>query len=82
VIGVGLSDGALVIDVRDDGDGGADPARGTGLVGMLDRVEAGDGTLTLSSAPGAGTTVHVELPVPSSWRTSGSPEAGEGRARS
>jgi signal transduction histidine kinase len=80
-IGVTLSGGVLVIDVRDDGDGGADADRGTGLVGMLDRVEASDGTLTLSSPPGAGTTVHVELPLPSSWRPSGSPEADGGPTR-
>ena len=51
-----LVEDRLVIEVRDDGDGGADPARGTGLVGLLDRVEAGNGTLTLSSPAGAGTT--------------------------
>jgi signal transduction histidine kinase len=55
--------GRLVIDVRDDGEGGADPARGTGLTGLLDRVEASEGTLTLVSPPGVGTTLHVELPV-------------------
>jgi signal transduction histidine kinase len=80
VIEAWLSGGVLVIDVRDDGEGGADPARGTGLIGMLDRVEAADGRLTLSSPSGAGTTVHVELPVPSSW-TSGSPEDAGGPAR-
>jgi signal transduction histidine kinase/ketosteroid isomerase-like protein len=53
--------GMLTIDVRDDGVGGADPARGTGLVGLLDRVEAGDGTLTVTSPAGRGTTVHAEL---------------------
>ena len=45
--------GRLVLEVRDDGDGGADPARGTGLTGLLDRVEAGDGTLT-PHQPGRG----------------------------
>jgi signal transduction histidine kinase len=64
VIEAELCEGRLVIDVRDDGDGGADPARGTGLTGLLDRVEAGNGTLTLTSPVGAGTTLHVELPVP------------------
>ncbi len=53
----------LVIDVRDDGRGGADPARGTGLTGLLDRVEAGEGTLTIDSPAGIGTTVHVVLPL-------------------
>ena len=62
-VGVDLRAEALVIDVRDDGVGGADPARGTGLVGLLDRVEAADGALTVSSPAGRGTTVHAELPV-------------------
>jgi signal transduction histidine kinase len=61
---VALRNGRLVIDVRDDGRGGADPARGTGLTGLLDRVEAAEGALRVSSPPGLGTTVHVELPVP------------------
>jgi signal transduction histidine kinase len=54
----------LVIEVGDDGDGGADPSRGTGLTGLLDRVEAGDGILRLSSPVGGGTTLHAELPIP------------------
>jgi signal transduction histidine kinase len=62
-VAVRLEGATLVLDVRDDGAGGADPTRGTGLVGLLDRVEARDGTLTLTSPPGVGTTVHVELPV-------------------
>jgi len=63
VIEVAIEGARLVLDVRDDGSGGADPARGSGLTGLLDRVEAGDGVLTISSPPGAGTTVHAELPV-------------------
>jgi signal transduction histidine kinase/putative methionine-R-sulfoxide reductase with GAF domain len=62
-VDVRLSGDVLVLDVRDDGTGGADATRGTGLTGLLDRVEAGEGTLTLSSPVGIGTTVHVELPV-------------------
>ncbi len=54
---------ALSIDVRDDGSGGADPAHGTGLTGLLDRVEASDGTLTITSPPTLGTTLHVTLPL-------------------
>jgi signal transduction histidine kinase len=60
---VGLHGNRLVIEVRDDGNGGADPARGSGLTGLLDRVEAGEGTLRLSSPVGGGTTLHVELPI-------------------
>ena len=53
----------LSIEVRDDGIGGADPAHGTGLTGLLDRVEASDGTLTVTSPPSMGTTLHVTLPL-------------------
>ena len=50
------------VDVIDDGIGGADPKRGSGLVGLADRVGALDGTLEVESPPGAGTRVHIELP--------------------
>ena len=53
----------LVVEIRDDGIGGADPDRGTGLRGLGDRVGAVDGTLELHSAPGAGTTVIARIPV-------------------
>jgi signal transduction histidine kinase len=64
-VDVDLRAGSLLIDVRDDGIGGADPARGTGLVGLLDRVEAAAGALTVVSPAGGGTTVRAELPLPS-----------------
>ncbi len=54
----------LVIDVRDNGVGGADPAGGTGLTGLFDRVEASDGTLTVTSSAGLGTAIHAEIPIP------------------
>jgi signal transduction histidine kinase len=53
----------LSIHVHDDGVGGADPAGGTGLTGMLDRVEAGEGTLDITSPAGIGTTLHATLPL-------------------
>jgi signal transduction histidine kinase len=53
----------LHLRVRDDGDGGADPARGSGLVGLKDRVEALGGTFTIHSPAGAGTSLHAELPL-------------------
>jgi signal transduction histidine kinase len=53
----------LVIEVSDDGVGGADPRRGSGLTGLLDRVEALDGSLRLASAGAAGTTLQVTLPL-------------------
>ncbi|MDX6728953.1 MAG: hypothetical protein QOK49_3758 [Baekduia sp.] len=55
--------GRLRLEVRDDGVGGADRARGTGLVGLVDRVAAAGGTILITSPPGAGTTITVELPI-------------------
>jgi signal transduction histidine kinase len=49
--------------IRDDGVGGADPGRGSGLVGLVDRVEALGGTLQVSSPAGAGTTLSIEIPL-------------------
>jgi signal transduction histidine kinase len=54
---------ALRLRVRDDGAGGADPIRGTGLVGLKDRVEALGGTITVHSPVGAGTSLDVVLPL-------------------
>jgi signal transduction histidine kinase len=56
--------GRLVLVVRDDGHGGADPAAGTGLTGLADRVAVLDGTLTVTSPPGGPTLLRVELPCP------------------
>ncbi|WP_432989803.1 sensor histidine kinase [Dactylosporangium sp. CA-233914] len=53
---------ALSMRISDDGRGGADPARGTGLLGLADRVAVGDGRMFLSSPPGGPTIVQVELP--------------------
>ena len=55
--------GRLVVEVRDDGCGGADPGRGTGLRGLADRVGALDGHLEVDSPPGWGTRVRAELPL-------------------
>ena len=54
----------LTVEISDDGVGGADLARGTGLRGLGDRVAALDGTLSLDSAPGRGTRVRAEIPLP------------------
>jgi signal transduction histidine kinase len=56
-------DGALVIEVRDDGVGGARAGVGSGLSGLADRVGACDGTLTIDSPPDAGTLVRAVLPL-------------------
>jgi signal transduction histidine kinase len=59
-----LVDGAaLHLEVRDDGVGGADRSRGSGLVGLADRVAASGGAIAITSPPGKGTTVVVELPI-------------------
>ena len=55
--------GRLVIEVADDGRGGADPKAGSGLRGLADRVGALDGTLEVVSPAGAGTRVRAELPL-------------------
>jgi PAS domain S-box-containing protein len=56
-------DGIVAAEVADDGVGGADPARGSGLRGLVDRVEALDGRLVLDSPAGGGTRVRVEVPA-------------------
>ena len=54
-------DGHVLVDVDDDGVGGADPTRGSGLRGLADRVHALDGTLQLESRPGR-TALHADIP--------------------
>jgi signal transduction histidine kinase len=61
---VELREGRLRVCVRDDGVGGADPAGGSGLVGLKDRIEAFGGTMTLDSPSGGGTTLVAQLPLP------------------
>ncbi|MCW3014007.1 MAG: domain S-box [Solirubrobacterales bacterium] len=56
-------DGTFRLAIRDDGVGGADPARGSGLVGLSDRIEALGGTLQVTSPAGNGTTLLIEIPV-------------------
>jgi signal transduction histidine kinase len=55
--------GVLRVRVRDDGSGGADFSRGSGLTGVKDRVEAFGGQISLSSVPGAGTILDIALPL-------------------
>ena len=61
-ITIRASNGALLVRVADDGIGGADPARGSGLRGLEDRVAAIGGRLVINSPVGAGTTIIAELP--------------------
>ncbi|WP_432970927.1 sensor histidine kinase [Dactylosporangium sp. CA-233914] len=60
---VQVRDSYLHLSVRDDGVGGADPKRGTGLTGLTDRVEALGGTLTLDSPAGHGTHLQADFPL-------------------
>jgi signal transduction histidine kinase len=62
-IAVATAGERLTATIRDDGRGGAAVASGSGLAGIADRVEALGGTLQLTSPPGAGTTVEIELPL-------------------
>jgi signal transduction histidine kinase len=52
----------LIVQIHDDGRGGADISAGTGLRGLADRVEALDGTLSVTSDPGRGTTIRASIP--------------------
>ena len=61
---VRVADGALSLLVRDDGGGGADPSRGSGLLGLADRVQALGGAITIASPAGQGTTLTLTLPIP------------------
>jgi signal transduction histidine kinase len=56
-------DDILHLWIRDDGIGGADPSRGSGIVGLKDRVEALGGRIAVTSASGEGTTVYLQLPA-------------------
>jgi signal transduction histidine kinase len=55
--------GRLVVEIADDGVGGADPAGGSGLRGLADRVEALGGSLEIASPEGGGTTLRAEIPL-------------------
>jgi signal transduction histidine kinase len=60
---VARNNGSAVVEVADDGVGGADPMRGSGLRGLADRIAALSGTLEVDSPPGAGTRVRAEIPL-------------------
>jgi signal transduction histidine kinase len=59
----GHDDKALTLEIRDDGIGGADVRRGSGLLGLTDRAEALGGTISIVSPPRGGTTISVRLPI-------------------
>src|SRR6266511_1760887 len=62
VVSVTTIDGRVVVDVQDDGVGGADINRGSGLRGLADRIEALGGSIRLDSPPGQGTRLTAEIP--------------------
>jgi signal transduction histidine kinase len=69
-VAVTASDGRLRVEIADDGVGGADPMRGSGLRGLADRVETIGGTLRVESTPGRGTRLAAEIPFgdEATWR--------------
>ena len=72
--------GAVVVEVSDDGVGGANADAGSGLCGLIDRVEALGGRLDVESPAGVGTTLRAEIPVGHSTRegnVNGGPALGE-----
>jgi signal transduction histidine kinase len=63
LVSVAVGDGVVRVEIADDGVGGADPGRGSGLRGLADRLEALGGTLTIESFPGAGTRLSGKAPL-------------------
>jgi PAS domain S-box-containing protein len=76
-VSIRLAGADAVIEVADDGVGGAQPARGSGLRGLSDRVDALDGRLEIETAEGRGTCLRAIIPLPSSSR-SPAPDAAAG----
>jgi signal transduction histidine kinase/PAS domain-containing protein len=62
-VAVEARDGILELSIRDDGSGGADPTRGSGLIGLTDRVDALGGTIEVVSPVGQGTMLLITLPL-------------------
>jgi signal transduction histidine kinase len=62
-VDVTAGDALVELSIRDDGVGGADAARGSGLIGLTDRVEALGGELEIASPPGNGTSLRVRIPI-------------------
>ena len=73
---VTCAEAQAVVEIVDDGVGGADIGLGTGLRGLVDRVEALDGTLVVESPPGEGTSVRAVIPLPAGVRLAAPQAAG------
>ena len=74
-VSISRSNGTATVSVSDDGVGGADPARGSGLRGLAARVEALNGHLDVDSAPGRGTRIRAEIPCSDERTNRGGPSA-------
>jgi signal transduction histidine kinase len=61
--GLSDDDSELLLTIEDDGVGGAEPSRGTGLTGLADRIEASNGTIAIASSPQHGTRITARIPV-------------------
>jgi PAS domain S-box-containing protein len=70
-----VRDGSLRLSIDDDGHGGANPAQGSGLVGLRDRVEAVGGSIEIDSPRGEGTHIVVQLPLETDFATNESKDA-------
>jgi len=77
-VSLAVTDATLRLSIDDDGAGGADPAQGSGIIGLIDRVEALGGKLTLRSPPGGGTSLVIELPLEPGYRSSPAQDAPGG----
>jgi signal transduction histidine kinase len=62
-VDVEIRSGGLHLAIGDDGVGGADTAKGSGLIGLVDRVEACGGAMRIFSDPGAGTSLDARIPI-------------------
>jgi signal transduction histidine kinase len=62
-VAAAVRDDVLELSIRDDGRGGADARRGSGLIGLADRVDALEGTIEVASPIGEGTTLRITLPI-------------------
>ncbi len=62
-VSLSIEDDVLLLAIRDDGVGGADPRRGSGLTGLRDRIEALGGSIKIESPSGSGTLIEVEIPI-------------------
>jgi signal transduction histidine kinase len=62
-VDVQLTEETLHLSIRDDGVGGTDPSRGSGLTGLRDRIESLGGRIRVDSGPGNGTRIDVDIPV-------------------